>query len=347
MVECVVESIAQFEQRKRDHINLALDPKNQSHQLNELAQIELIHNALPELNLDEVTITTSLLGTTVQTPFMVSSMTAGHNQATSLNHLLAEACQRRGWAMGVGSQRRQLHDSNAHQEWQQIRRIAPDIMLFGNIGLSQAINCSVQDIQHLIDSLCANGMIIHCNALQECLQPEGTPQFKYGLQRLQELTEKLSVPIIVKETGCGFSAFTLKQLNHLNIAAVDISGAGGTHWGRIEGQRSQNHDVLSQAAQTFQNWGISTVSSLRAAAALQPNYEIWGSGGLRSGLDAAKLLALGAQIVGFAQPILQAALTDQQTLLNLMERYEYELRMALFLTGSATIKALQENQTCR
>jgi isopentenyl-diphosphate delta-isomerase len=247
--------------------------------------------------------------------------------------------------MGVGSQRRELSDSSVSEEWSRIRKFAPNVLCMGNIGLSQAISTPVAAIQKLVDSLNAFAMIVHTNPLQEVLQPEGTPQFRGGLDALERLAKALSVPVVLKETGCGFSRKTLHRLKETGVAAVDVSGFGGTHWGRIEGQRSVKGAIRYQAASTFRNWGISTLESLQEAVQLAPPYEIWASGGVRSGLDGARLLALGARAVGLAKPILQAALDENLELA--MEQIEFELKVALFCTGSRDIETLRESGAWR
>ena len=340
------DSYDDFEARKRDHIDYALERSSQTSD-NALETIQLIHEAFPELQFEEVTIGHQRFGQSVPTPFLVSSMTAGHQKASALNHLLAEACETRGWVMGVGSQRRELSDPQAHQEWATLNVRFPRLTLFGNLGLSQLIQHGTDAVHRLINNLQAQAIIIHTNPLQECLQLEGTPQFRGGYQALETLCSETSIPVIVKETGCGFSTTTLQQLTQTGIAALDISGYGGTHWGRIEGMRATKHPLLAHAAQTFKNWGLQTLDVLLETQDLNLNYELWASGGIRSGLDAAKLLAIGAQTIGYAAPILKAALNGLESLLQRMEQYEFELKIALFCTGSKTIKQLKENQKWR
>lgn len=341
------ESTVQFESRKRDHIRLALDGKNQAVGESGLERVQLVHEALPDLDFKEVSVQQISLKKKLKTPFLVSSMTAGHERSTELNVLLARACEARGWRMGVGSQRRELSDSKAREEWRAIRKKAPNVELLGNLGLAQLIKSKITDIEVLVENLEAAAMIIHLNALQECMQPEGTPEFKGGLKAIEKLCRKLSVPVVVKETGCGFSASTLKRLKNIGVAAVDIGGLGGTHWGRIEGGRNHSGTDRHAAALTFANWGISTVDSLVEATKLKPDYEIWASGGVRSGLDAAKLLALGAVTVGFAMPVLEAALNGEEALLSKMGLFEYELKTALFCTGSKNIASMQRGKVWR
>lgn len=333
---------SQFEQRKRDHIELALMPANQSNELNSFDDFSLIHEALPDINFNDISIQNKRFNKAAKKPFLISSMTAGHSDAVNINQRLIEACAQTGWAMGVGSQRRELTDKQAAFEWEPLRRDFPNVSLFSNLGIAQIIHTPASAIQRLVDSLQAEALIIHCNPLQECIQPEGTTDFKGCWEALAQLVNALPIPIIVKETGCGFSKNTLIRLNNMGVAAVDVSGAGGTHWGRIEGHRAINDTVRHQAANTFRNWGIDTLNSVRNAASINPAFEIWGSGGVRHGLDAAKLFALGASTVGFAKPMLEAALKSTQSVLEKMSVIEYELKTAMFCTGSLVLSDLKE-----
>lgn len=332
-------SFLHFEQRKQDHIRLALDER---HQAEGLDQVILPHEALPELNFDDVDLGSIRLGVESPSPFFVSSMTAGHEQALTINRHLWEACAETGWALGVGSQRRELTDPTAAIEWKKIRGNNAEVCMYGNIGLSQLIETCVDDIEVLCDNLQARAMIVHTNPLQECLQPEGTPQFAGGLEALENLCQRLSRPIILKETGCGFSAATIQRLSGIGLSALDLSGYGGTHWGRIEGERAEEESPQAKAAQVFRHWGINTVTSCQAAKQIQPDFEIWASGGIRNGLDAAKCLALGATQIGLAKPLLAAALDSTQAVITVMKQFEYECRIALFCTGSRTIRNLKE-----
>ncbi len=340
----MIEPVNQFEGRKRDHIALALREENEALGCAGFNAIELAHEALPDLNFSELSIETQILGIPLRTPYLVSSMTAGHAASTELNLRLARASSERGWLMGVGSQRRELFDSNARQEWQAIRKSAPQVKLLGNLGLSQIIQTPTDKIKELVESLEAIAMIVHLNPLQECLQPEGTPSFKGGLNRVSELVRELGIPVVIKETGCGFSKNTLNKLKETGVAAVDVSGYGGTHWGRIEGQRSQTSTLHSLAAPPFADWGVTTVQSLINAQEVAPNYEIWASGGIRSGVEVAKAIAIGATCVGFAKPLLQAALESEEVLVRKMAALEYELKVSLFCTGCKNLSALKNNK---
>lgn len=337
-----MESSRQFESRKKDHIKYALDDKNEASGGSGLHLIRLMHEALPDLNLSEVQMTQRVLGLEMPTPFLVSSMTAGHDESYELNQRIARVCQEHGWMMGIGSQRREIHDPSVSQEWRILRKSCPKVLVLGNIGIAQLIQTPIAVIQRLADGLEASAMIVHLNALQECMQPEGTTEFRGGLDAIVELAAQLDRPVIVKETGCGFSAPTLERMRQSGIGAVDVSGFGGTHWGRIEGDRTKGGSPQARAAQTFRNWGIPTVDSLLQALEKRLPFEVWASGGVRSGLDAAKLLALGAKVVGFAKPALTAALKGEDELSAWMTAIEYELKTALFCTGSATLNDLQQ-----
>lgn len=330
----------QFEARKRDHIRLSLSESNQATGESGLDRILLVHEALPDLNFKDVQIQQTSLKKKFATPFLISSMTGGHDHSSKLNSLLAKASQERGWRMGVGSQRKELKDPAAAQEWREIRKVAPKVSLLGNLGIAQLIQTKTDAVEKLVEALEADAMIIHLNALQEALQPEGTTDFKGGWKALERLAKALSVPVIVKETGCGFSKATLKLLKNTGVKAVDVSGLGGTHWGRIEGERAGQNSVQAEAAKTLANWGISTVDSVLDAVDIRAKFEIWASGGVRSGLDAAKLLAMGANTVGFAKPVLEAAMDGEGALLHRMSVFEYELKTVLFCTGSKNIADL-------
>ena len=331
-----------YETRKQDHLHLALREANFEGD-NGLKKIKLIHEALPNLNWDDVDISTTILGKKFATPFFVSGMTGGFDGAQQINRRLAQACSKKGWIMGVGSQRKQLFSKDAYLEWESIKKEFPNLSFIGNLGISQVIHTPIEKIEELVHSLGAFAIMIHTNPLQECLQPEGTPHFKGWKEVLKKIIKKISVPVCIKETGCGFSESTLKSLCGLGLGAVDVSGYGGTHWGRIEGDRIPSEDVRKEAAKTFAQWGQSTLSSLLSAQKLsKKDFEIWASGGLTNGLDAAKSLALGSSAVGFANLILKQAMKSEKSLMDQMFLLEHELKIALFCTGSQSLKDLNQ-----
>ena len=347
----VIEDTQLFEERKREHIRLSLDPSNEAKGGNGLDRVHLIHEALPEINFEDINISQKTFGHLMATPFLISSMTAGYQDSLALNTRLAKACAQHGWLMGVGSQRRELNDESAREEWQTLRNEVPEARLMGNIGLSQLIQLKPEQIQKLVSSLDAIAMIIHLNPLQECVQMEGTPHFKNGIAAIDYMTHHLDVPVILKETGCGISLRTFKKISKLNLGAVDVSGYGGTHWGRIEGGRaklSMDSDgdstwarALNETGDAFANWGLSTVDSLLAGLEAQCPFDLWASGGVRTGIDAAKLLAMGSKVIGFAKPILEAALVSEKELDIKMSVLEYQLKTAMFCTGCVDIDSLK------
>lgn len=325
-----------------DHIKMAMDPWCQSR--SEIHQIELIHEALPEGNLEDVVLNGGFFK---GKPLFVCPMTAGHKESEMINLRIAQACQIQGWAMGVGSQRRELLDLNLTNEWQNLRNNFKDVPIMGNLGLSQAISTPLHKIEKLIETLEANAFSIHTNPLQESLQAEGTPQFKGGLDVIKKIAKKISIPLILKETGCGFSRATIKKLIGSGIRALDVSGYGGTHWGRIESLRAPKDSTSSKAKDVFSHWGISTVDSILNGTNLDIDFELWGSGGVRSGVDAAKLFALGVTMVGFAQPILEAALHSTDHIISKMQQIEWELKVALFCTGCFNTNDIRSKKNWR
>lgn len=329
--------MVEFEDRKKDHISISLSKKSQTQSTSGLEKIELIHEALPDLNFSDISTVVSCLGHRVTSPLFVSSMTLGHAGAANINEVIASVCESRGWMMGLGSQRRQLSDPEAHRECRELRHKYPKVVFFGNLGLSQLISTPITQIKELAESLGAQGFFIHTNPLQECIQPEGTPFFKGGYQALEKLCHGLGLPVVLKETGCGFSEKTLRRLRDTGLAAVDVSGKGGTHWGRVEAERTLETDIRYQAGRSFAEWGMSTVDSVTNAQKAGWQKSIWASGGVRSGLDAAKLLALGADMVGLAQPVLAAALKGEDQLDHFLSAMEYELKVAMFCMGIESV----------
>jgi isopentenyl-diphosphate Delta-isomerase len=331
------DDLSAFVQRKQEHISLALSEDNQASESYSLDKISLVHEALPDLDFADLTLETTRLGNKVSKPFLVSAMTAGHEHAAKINKNLLEACALSGWAFAVGSQRRELIDNNAAKSWQFMRASSHQVEVFANIGAAQIITHDIKAILALVDNLGASALIVHCNPLQECIQQEGTPNFRGVFDALAKLIKASEVPIIVKETGCGFAAPTMQRLANLGIAALDVSGLGGTHWGRIEGARTAHYDERKVASTVFANWGISTLDSIIMLKNLNLSLEFWGSGGIRSGLDAAKVLAIGASTVGFAKLLLAPALVSAAEVFTTMQTIEYSLKVAMFCTGSANI----------
>lgn len=332
-------------------MRVALRPEAQTTAFQNLDQVHFQHCSLPELNLNEIQIESSVLDRPIATPFYISGMTAGHNDAHDINFRLAQMASERGWIFGLGSQRRELDEAFCDRGIEAIVSSFSDLKIVSNLGISQLIelylepnpSISLKRLDRILNRSRAFALAIHLNPLQEAIQPEGTPNFKHGFEALEWLTQNIAVPVIVKETGSGMSLEVLQRLSKLKLFAVDVSGMGGTHWGRVEGLRADSGSTAARLGTTFQNWGISTLESVQNAirALLDTHIEIWGSGGVRTGLDAAKLLALGCDRVGFAQPALQAALSGDADLQNWMKQIEQELKVAMFCSGVSQLGGLK------
>jgi len=336
-----------FIQRKEEHLHFSLNPESQASSLMKFDQVELIHDSMPDLNLEEISISTDFLDLEMATPFFVSGMTAGHKNAVLINERIASMASSRGWLMGVGSQRRELDTDYQDQALQNLLVRHPNLKLISNLGLSQLIELhqknEFQKLISLIESTRSVLIAIHLNPLQEAIQVEGTPRFAGGYEALKAWKSLSPVPVLVKETGSGMSDSTLNKLKTLGLFAVDVSGVGGTHWGRVEGLRADVNTAASRFGKVFGEWGVSTLESLIHAQHIFKNSktEIWASGGIRSGLDAAKSIALGADRVGFAQPVLAAALESEDALMAWADEMEKGLKISMFCTNSKNLSELK------
>ncbi len=325
--------MSDFEQRKKDHIRLALSEQSQNLMVNQFSKIQLIHQALPEINLGDVQLTTELLGHSFSSPHFISSMTAGHADSLTINANLALAAQEKNWLMAVGSQRRELSDPAAILEWNEIRKRAPKTHFVSNIGILELIQNPVENILKITENLQAIGIFVHLNPLQEAFQMHAQADFSQGLKAIEVLVKKSKIPVLVKEVGSGISAKVIKKLIDIGVHAVDVAGGGGTHWGWIEAQRHPEHSVERMALEAFNDWGISTVQCLMQVQEFILFHPIWASGGIRHGVDSAKCLALGARAVGLAQPLMKAAVESESAIVKAMDVFDYQLKVAMFCSG--------------
>jgi isopentenyl-diphosphate delta-isomerase len=351
----MAESLKQFEQRKKDHIRFSLDQKTQSLASSHFDQINLVHHALPDFNFSEVVLDTKILGHNFASPHFISSMTAGHGQSFQINSILAKAAAKKNWLMCVGSQRRELTDLKAQKEWQKIRQQNQSAKFVSNIGIEELIGSTTLQILDLVENLNSLGLIVHLNPLQEIFQ-KSEANYKGAFKSLEQLISKSKVPVIIKEVGFGLSLDLMKKLFQLGVHAVDVSGRGGTHWGAVEALRNNKKDKSLKSIEAFFDWGQSAVECLLSAQELMHKNNIWASGGIRSGVDSAKCLALGARAVGIAQPLMRAALSkntklknvkskeDDKTLLTVMDQFDFELKTALFCTGMISCAELNKSQ---
>lgn len=294
-----------LESRKKDHVDLTVTDQTQ-YQINTgFDKYYFQHNALPEINFDDISTTSRFLGRTFSFPLFISSMTGGYADAGPVNAIIAEFCEAENLPFGVGSQRAMLVDASQIESFLIARKKAPNAFIAGNIGGVQLIDEWTSDkTKLLIDSIEANALIVHLNPLQELMQPEGDRDFKGVLSGIEALVKDAGVPIIVKETGAGISAYSAKRLLNAGVQVIDVAGAGGTSWSKVENQRSSNEHPQNE----FDEWGIPTVECLNQISSLQweRSFELISSGGIRSAYDIAKSMCLGATFTATAQPIIKA-----------------------------------------
>ena len=341
------EQLTTTQNRKDDHIKICLDEKVQFNQIkNGLEKYCFSHCCLPELDYQEIDISTTFLGKNLSSPILISSMTGGTANAQLINQRLAVTAQKYGLAMGIGSGRVIIEKPEVAPTFQ-IRAIAPDILLLANIGAVQLnYGYSWRECLQLVEILSADALILHLNPLQECIQPEGDTNFKNLLSKIGEVCEKLPVPVIVKEVGNGISAPMAKKLINVGVTAIDVAGAGGTSWAMVESERADNY-LQVELGKTFANWGIPTADCIKDIAHQFADIPLIASGGIRNGIEVAKLLALGADIVGLAYPFLKAAMDSEETLNKFVKLVNEEIKTALFCTGNQNINNLQKSDSLR
>jgi isopentenyl-diphosphate delta-isomerase len=326
--------------RKDDHIRINLEQDVQSGLSSGLERYHFIHNALPEIDIEKIDLSTTFLGKRLSCPILISSMTGGHEKAGAINTSLAEAAQEKGLAMGLGSQRAALEDPSTAWTFQ-VRQVAPDILLFANLGAVQLnYGLTVDHCQKAVDMIEADALILHLNPLQEALQPEGDTNFSGLLDKIEHVCRKLPVPIVAKEVGWGIAPAVAKKLISAGVTAIDVAGAGGTSWSQVEMHRTQD-ETHARLASAFVRWGIPTAEVVFSVREALPDIPLIASGGLGGGIDAAKSIALGADLTGMASPFLQPAVQSTQHVIQSIERIMKELRTCMFATGSANITDLR------
>ncbi len=325
--------------RKVDHIRINLEEDVAGKGITTgLERYRFEHQALPEIDLDDVDTSTRFLGHALRLPLLISSMTGGVPEGGRINRTLARAAQARGVAMGLGSGRIALEDAAARAHFQ-VRRYAPDVLLFANLGAVQlGYGYDTRRCRDLVRALEADALILHLNPLQEAVQPEGDTRFAGLLERIGEVCAGLDVPVVVKEVGWGIAGDTARSLGEVGVAAIDVAGAGGTSWSEVERRRGDGRQAAIAAA--FAGWGIPTADALVAARHAAPNLPIVASGGVRDGVEAAMCLALGADLVGLASPLLKAAARGTDEAVEALDILAAQLRIAMFGVGARDITAL-------
>lgn len=321
--------------RKAEHIELALDERMQLGS-SFFDRYAFEHCALPEIDFDEVTIETEFLGRRLRAPLLISCMTGGTESAARINANLAEAAERCRVALGVGSQRKALEDGATAATFA-VRELAPSVPLLANLGAVQLnYGYGIAECRRAVEMIAADALVLHLNPLQEAIQPEGDRRFGRLLPRMAAAVGGLEVPVVAKEIGCGLSAAVARSLVRIGIEWIDTAGLGGTSWARIEAARSGEPEL----GEGFADWGIPTPESILQVAAV-PGARVIGSGGLRSGIDAAKAIALGAEMVGMAYPFLSVALESVEAVVRRIERTVEELKITMFCLGARTLRDLR------
>lgn len=296
-------------------------------------QYRFVHNALPEVDFDQVSTEVTLLGRSFSFPLFISSMTGGYADAGRVNTIIAEFCEKENLPFGVGSQRIMLEDPKAEESFSVVREKAPNAFIASNIGGAQLIGgLPGEYIDRLIQSISADAVIVHLNPLQELMQPEGDRDFKGIEEGISKLTQESPVPVIVKETGAGISADVAERLIERGVSVIDISGAGGTSWAKIENLRSKE----SADREIFNDWGIPTVASLRDVAGVKEkhSFELIASGGIRSSYDIVKAICMGADFTAAAGPIIKTIMKEgREGLDRWYQNRKYQVRVILTLLG--------------
>jgi len=335
-----------IEERKRDHLDICLhEDVNARHKSTLFECVELIHKALPELNIDEVNIETDFLGHRLSTPLLIDSMTGGTQMSLEINKALAEAAEETGIGIGVGSQRAGLRRPEVAETYSIVRKQAPNAFVFGNIGAAQLVKgMTIQDAKKAVEMIDADALAVHLNPLQEAVQVGGDPQYRGAIQKIAELAASIDVPIIAKEVGAGISGEVATILEKAGVKAINVSGAGGTSWSGVESIRAlrAKNEKVAMLGAAFWDWGIPTAAALvdvRSRVAIP----VIASGGIRNGIDIAKAISLGADVCAMARPFLmEAAKGGKTNVISLVEKLSSELRLSMFLTGSSNLAELKK-----
>lgn len=331
--------------RKADHIRISLNHNVQARKVTTgFEDTHLIHNALPEIDKQDIDLSTTVFNHKFSAPLIVGAITGGTSEAAKINAAIAEAVEELGLGMGVGSQRVAIEDKTLEKTFAIARKKAPTAFLIANLGGVQLVHgYGLKEVKKAVKMIDADAIAIHLNPLQEAVQPEGQTRFGGVLEKIGEITKELGKPVIAKETGAGIAAEEAKRLEAANVEGIDISGAGGTSFAAVEYYRAKGKSNSSQRrlGEVFWDWGIPTAVSL-VEVSQSVNIPIIASGGIRSGVEMAKALALGASLTSISKPVLEAAVKGvketKQELLLLIE----ELKNSMFLVGADTVQALKE-----
>ena len=333
--------------RKIEHLLLCVEKDVEAHKTQEglrasgFDDIYLVHNCLPEINKKTLDLETDFLGRKLRAPLLIASMTGGHPDTKAVNSALSGAAEELGIGIGVGSQRAAIEDPALEDSFRIVRDRAPNAFIYGNVGAAQLNEFGIEGIERAVEMIGADAMAIHLNFLQEAIQPEGNIDAKGCLAAIKKICSELSVPVIVKETGAGISHSQAVAICNAGAAAIDVGGLGGTSWAGVETYRAQKRgDMLSyHIGKQFWNWGIPTAVSIVESSITVP---VIATGGIRSGIDAAKSLALGASLCGVALPLVAPALKGNKDVVDKLNLVIEELKAAMFLCGSSNVEELSK-----
>ena len=336
-----------IKQRKKDGIDIPLQKNVQARTTSTyLEHVKLVHNALPEIDYDDIDLSTTFLGRRFSAPLIIDSMTGGTDEATVINGRLGELAEKYGFGMGLGSQRAGLKSEELASTYAIARKNAPNAFLIANIGGAQlAKGLTVDDAKKIVKMIRANALVVHLNPLQELVQPEGEPKYAGVLARISELVKGIDVPVIVKEVGAGISREVATKLEMAGVSAVNVAGAGGTSWAGVEKVRAEmmKNDIKKHLGELFWDWGIPTAASL-VQARRAVKLPLIASGGLRNGLEVAKCVALGASMAAMAYPFLRAASQSRESLFAFAETVLAELKSTMFLVGAGSVQSLASSR---
>ena len=333
-----------IKQRKSDGLKIPLSNEVQAKTTSTyLEYVQLVHNALPELDFDEIDTSTMFLNHKFGAPLIIDSMTGGTPEAAKINERLAETAEELGLGMGLGSQRAGLKSKELAETYSIAREHAPNAFLIANIGGAQlAKGLSIDEAKQIIDMINANALVVHLNPLQELIQPEGEPKFKGVYQKIAELVKSLDVPVIVKEVGAGISKEVAARLQVLGVKAINVAGSGGTSWAGVEKLRAESagDELKIHLGEMFWDWGIPTAASL-IEVRKTVNLPLVASGGLRNGLEVTKCLTIGADMCAMALPFLKQAAVSKESVIQFANLLLNELKSAMYLVGAKDVKALK------
>ncbi len=333
--------VSSHARRKLEHLRICTEEDVSATRVTSgLERYRLVHCALPELDLTDIDLSTTFLDHHLEAPLLISAITGGTAQAKDINRNLAEAAQALGIAMCVGSQRTAIEDPQQIATYQ-VRHVAPDILLFANLGAVQLnYGYGLSECQRAVEMIQADALMLHLNPLQEALQPEGNTNFAALLDKIASICQDMEVPVVVKEVGWGISESVATQLASVGIAALDVAGAGGTSWSEVEKLRAR--DALQErVAADFEDWGIPTAEAIVQARRAAPSLPLIASGGIRTGPEIAIALALGADLAGLAGPLVGPATVSPQAVQRELDVAIRGLRIAMFAAGLPHIRSLK------